>query len=405
MCGVCSDDYFSTDISGCKRCPASANSAAETVGTIVFLLALGAAMWKLKERIERKHPKLAAAIGEKLPEVMKLLTGLFQILGAFTTVLYRVPWPDEFRHITSIASILSLNIFALPNFRCSDLGDTFYGRFTLHLTTMLTITALLIALLFYAYSRHNQRRAHPLAASLVWNIFLPFLFIICECKAPRLPACPHALAPPSAHPACGCDASSCAVCADPSISKTVILMLRCRTIDGRSYLLSDIGLSCETAQYASHKAYAIFGVLVFPIGVAVLFTAVVGRSRRKLPPDWWPARAEEQAKIEYGHYRATRLGAVPFKAWRAEFWDPIMAKHSKLHQRLGFLFAAYHEGYWWFEPVLLLYKLSMTVLILFVSDSDENKSLVRVCALLCLLCANLPTALTVHSLLLLCSVA
>ena len=93
---------------GCKRCPASANSAAETVGTIVFLLALGAAMWKLKERIERKHPKLAAAIGEKLPEVMKLLTGLFQILGAFTTVLYRVPWPGAFRAITSFTSVLAV---------------------------------------------------------------------------------------------------------------------------------------------------------------------------------------------------------------------------------------------------------------------------------------------------------
>ena len=85
--------------------------------------------------------------------------------------------------------------------------------------------------------------------------------------------------------------------------------------------------------------------------------------------------------------------------------DPIATRYEKLYKRIGFLFFAYNKGYWWFEPVLLLYKLSMTVLILFVSDGDENKSLVRVCALLCLLCVNLPTALTVHSLLLLCSVA
>ena len=54
-----------------------------------------------------------------------------------------------------------------------------------------------------------------------------------------------------------------------------------------------------------------------------------------------------------------------------------MAKYEKLYKRIGFLFYAYSDGYWWFEPVLLFYKLSMTVLILFVSDGDENKILVR----------------------------
>ena len=74
------------------------------------------------------------------------------------------------------------------------------------------------------------------------------------------------------------------------------------------------------------------------------------------------------------------------------------------YKRIGFLFFAYSKGYWWFEPVLLLYKLSMTVLILFVSDGDENKSLVRVLrATLPLLCV-LPTVLTVHYLLSFCSV-
>ena len=52
-----------------------------------------------------------------------------------------------------------------------------------------------------------------------------------------------------------------------------------------------------------------------------------------------------------------------------------MAKYDKLHKRIGFLFFAYNKNYWWFEPVLLLYKLSMTVLILFVSNGDENKIL------------------------------
>jgi hypothetical protein len=320
LCGVCSDGYFATDISGCEPCPAGTDSAAEAVGALLFLAALGAALWRAKRVIEARHPKLAAAISEKLPEVMKLLTGLFQILGAFATVLYRVPWPGAFRAITSATSVLALDVFSLPSLRCSSLGSTFYARFNLHLTSVLVITALFVALLFYAYSRHNQRRARPLKTSLVWNIFLPFLFLIY-----------------------------------PSISKTVILMLRCRIVDGHSYLLSDIALSCETAEYARHKSYAIFGVLVFPVGVAVFFTALVGYNRRKLPPDWWPARAPAEAQLAYQKYRAKcswgsctpsgrsaevdiRTDPKPFAAWKAERWDPSMAKYDKLYKRVGFLF-------------------------------------------------------------------
>ena len=115
-----------------------------------------------------------------MPEVLKLLTGLFQILGAFEAVLYRVKWPAEFRAVTSFTSLLALDMFALPSLRCSGLGDSFYNRFNFHMTSMLVVTGLLGALLFYAYSPHNQARVKPLRTSLVWNMYLPFLFVICE---------------------------------------------------------------------------------------------------------------------------------------------------------------------------------------------------------------------------------
>ena len=149
----------------------------------MLFLALAAAAWQAKRKIEKRHPKLAASIKEKLPEVLKLLTGMFQILGAFATVLYRVPWPAAFRAITSFTSVLALDVFALPSLRCSSLGSTFYGRFSLHMTSMLVLTALFAVLLVYAYSRHNQSRTKPLKTSLVWNIFLPFLFLICTCAS------------------------------------------------------------------------------------------------------------------------------------------------------------------------------------------------------------------------------
>ena len=163
LCGECEDGYYATDVSGCEPCPQAADASLKTGFACVFLLVLIAATWKLKGFIQAQHPKLYVSMKTQLPEVLKLLAGLFQILGAFVTVLYRVPWPDTFRKVTSFTSLMTLDIFALPSIRCSNLGSTFYARFTLHLTSMLAITVLFVALLAFVYSRHNKSCARPLS--------------------------------------------------------------------------------------------------------------------------------------------------------------------------------------------------------------------------------------------------
>jgi hypothetical protein len=384
LCAVCSDGFYVTDSLACKACPTGA-SAAQYGVVLLFLITLGGALWVAKRKIEAHHPKLAAAIREKLPEVLKLLTGLMQILGSFTSVLYRVPWPGAFSSITNVFSFVNLDVFSLPSLRCSDFGSSYFARFTLHVSFMLGTTALFAALLFYAYSEHNVKHGKFVKTSTVWNTFLPFLFLIY-----------------------------------PSISKTVILMLRCRTIDGTGYLLSDISVSCETAKYAAHRNYAIFGVLVFPIGIVVFFTALVGYNRHKLPPDWWPAKEAEQKAAAYEVHcaqcnasasdggasnhisdweahadtegntyfwsetlqqsswvdpSAAGTDGVPFAEWEAQCWAPQMAKYDKIYKRTGFLTSTYKQHYWWFEALVTIYKLAMTVLVMFVSGGDENKIL------------------------------
>jgi hypothetical protein len=340
LCAECGDGYFATNNLQCKPCPKGLE-AVQIAGVLVFLsVALTCAM-RTKERLQKKHPRLLASIVEKLPEVMKLVTGLLQILGAFAATLYRVPWPAAFSAVSNFFGILTLDMLALPSLRCSSYGATAYDRFDLHMTTMLATTACFVALLAYSYSRHNARHMY-LSRTLVWNILLPFLFLVY-----------------------------------PSISKTVLLMLRCREIDGTRYLLSDIALSCEDEQYAQYFRFALFGVLMFPVGIVALFTGLVHRQRRNLPPDWWPKEEPSKQKEAYASYRKEvgRSMAKPFAAWKSTVWDEKMAPHVKCFNRYGFLFAAYTTRFWWFEGLITVYKLCMTVVIVFVSDLDQAKIL------------------------------
>ena len=272
-------------------------------------------------------------------------------------------------------------MFALPSIRCSGIASTYFARFQLHVSSCLGITAIFVALLFYAYSKDNIARGKPVKTSTVWNTFLPFLFLIY-----------------------------------PSISKTVILMLRCRTINGVRYLLSDISVSCESAEYAKYWYFAVFGVFAFPIGIVVFFTALVGMKRDRLPPDWWPGQEKEMEANNYEVYCSqcsasdstsdwqplldnagnmyywsetmqqsswidpSAAGtdgapAKPFEEWIDEIWTPQMEKYDKIFKRVGFLTSTYTKQYWWFESLVTVYKLAMTVLVMFVSDGDENKIL------------------------------
>jgi TRAP-type C4-dicarboxylate transport system permease small subunit len=179
---VCDDGYFATNSAECKKCPTSGVSA-QYVLTLIFIVSGAWFGWKAWLRVAERNPKLAAAITEKLPEVLKLLTGMFQILGAFTTLLYRVPWPDAFEFFSRLFALANFDLFSIPSLRCSSLASDFLSRFALHLAIDLLCTGMFIALLLYSYSKHNLDRGRPVTPSLAWNLFLPFLFLICELHA------------------------------------------------------------------------------------------------------------------------------------------------------------------------------------------------------------------------------
>ena len=87
-----------------------------------------------------------------------------------------------------------------------------------------------------------------------------------------------------------------------------------------SYLLVDISISCETDRYLRHQKFAAFGVMIFPIGILFFFTGLVAYFRKRLPPDWWPAREVEESKLAYQKYRAKRTEPQPISTWKVKNW-------------------------------------------------------------------------------------
>lgn len=165
----------------------------------------------------------------------------------------------------------------------------------------------------------------------------------------------------------------------PSISKTVIRILRCRNIDGASYLLSDFSVRCDQDEYSRYYGLAVFFTILYPIGIPGLFTYVLARNRHKLPPDWWPQGMDEEEDKASTAYRNIRGNEWAERAtWREEVWNPRMAYCAKMDTRFGFLFNAYTGQFWWFESVMSAYKLAMTTLIIFVASDGPGSTELRI---------------------------
>jgi hypothetical protein len=348
------------------------------------VIALLATVYRPTTRKLRKYlSKLREAYGSKrfekleenLLQMTKLLTGMYQVMGAFHVSFQGVAWPAEFLSIMRAVSFSNLDLFNSPVIACESIGDTYYKRFSWHVGIVSALIAACALPLLYA-QLHKLWEAKPepkperdhdgvsrvddeddwvvsgvlagkgcfVKANTIWNVLLFLLFLVY-----------------------------------PSISSTVILMLRCRTVDARSYLLVDFALDCSTDQYAFYRNVAVLCVMLFPVGIVVFFLFILHTNKKSMPPDWWPHEADTQADEEYSTYHhRTASGQPPpllRDSWDAQIWRPRMAKFKKMSDRLGFLSGAYTSKCWWFEALMSVHKLAMTTGVVFVSDTATNRIL------------------------------
>lgn len=106
----------------------------------------------------------------------------------------------------------------------------------------------------------------------------------------------------------------------PKLSSSIVSFFVCVEVEGTSYLVADVAFKCYTGIWNSYLPAFIVGLLVYPIGIPLLFFFVLRRHLTRL------------------HEVATKL-------------------------QLGFLYEAYGHRLWFFEMVDMGHKLILTSLV------------------------------------------
>jgi hypothetical protein len=123
----------------------------------------------------------------------------------------------------------------------------------------------------------------------------------------------------------------------PAVSRVVLEAVNCRTLDrGQRFLVADYSINCNSSYYTSFLPLIGPALVLYPIGIPLLFFLML-KFKRNVHP-----------------------------------WD----------ENLSFLYKTYRPEFWWFEVYELLRKLVLTGLIIFVMSGTATQI-----AIACIICA------------------
>merc|ERR1711968_126639 len=171
----------------------------------------------------------------------------------------------------------------------------------------------------------------------------------------------------------------------PSVSLRVTRYFVCEQI-GETYILSfDLYTPCYDLEYSTYGVIAFLGLILYVIGIPVLFFSLLWSARNNgirwnlQMMEVNPQRLErtlEEAKID---------AAIHF-----EYYDEPVTKEEKIktavsylrnqnfrshrvYNRLGFIYYAYNEKYWWYEVVELSRKLLLNGIVTLILPGESGQ--------------------------------
>ncbi|KAG5181796.1 hypothetical protein JKP88DRAFT_245958 [Tribonema minus] len=296
-CAVCAPGYASLPGYRCVECTSGATAATITILAVVALATL-LLLWLLCSKStgvvdgvdSAQAVGAAAGPSSKLARVGVLLMQRFRIPIVVIQVLTQyisitgLTLPLKYLEFLHAVDFLSLDMRWLTSPGCvADIN--FYGRLLVAKLAPLVISALIFSPRFYLWIVSRRRLAvAPKLQQVVArdvNAFLVFTFLIFS-----------------------------------GVSLTVFETFGCDELKftGKSYLRADYSIECgdDEGLHTKFSIYAAFMIMVYPVGIPVLYASILWRSVRQCDRTQLPSRLATASSFLWRPYKG-----------RAYYWETV----------------------------------------------------------------------------------
>jgi uncharacterized membrane protein len=290
LCGLCIEGYrSSTPTSECSACPSK--SAAFGVSVLIIIAVVVALVFMywivlksdshlLQATIDADNSALSMQLDEddidedtlidaangapvmvmetrakpNFTFKLKIVVGFMQIATNLSFIV-SVPWPSYYSSFIANFQFFNLDFIPWQSVGCVS-GFDFYTKFLVITITPLVILAMIFLfylLPMYWFDRRDMvdqsmyRAARKRSRRRFWKLILFTIFLMY-----------------------------------PIVSRNVMAMFVCKTINGVDYLSADFTLKCYTDIWKKYVGAAAFMVLVYPVGVPAFFGFMLWRYRTRL---------------------------------------------------------------------------------------------------------------------------
>ena len=281
LCAVCSNGFASVGSGADMHCNVCEGSAFLTIAvgcSIIALAILGIVFWccrsakkgenieetglaaadsledqasRVRNSSEAARAKIEAVTGfiENAQPYFKILLAYFQVAGGLSFA-FRLRFPPMFTDFINMAKgVLSLDVLSLMPIGCITSNSNFHYSMLVYTFVPFSIGVLMVAL--YSLLRLKHSDSAKQLANKIFGAFLALSFIIL-----------------------------------PSVSIKIFSNFACHEFDGGygGYLKVDYGIDCDGTEHKIFNIYALVCIVVYPIGIPLMYFLLLRRERKLLDP-------------------------------------------------------------------------------------------------------------------------
>jgi hypothetical protein len=243
LCDVCEQSYFMSADTGCESCGSGGSVTGTVVAfflLVVILAGLAAVYYKGEEFLGFNLRDNAYWRAVADPARFKIVWATAQIVSSVTFTT-NVSWPNPFKTMTKILGFVQLSFADVLPTSCFSPVNYYQQLLVATLVPVGVLVALQVV--SHPFFTKDTDDRWGLLMDRGWGIYLAQLV---------------------------------AFCVLPSTSLVIFRVFQCHEFnDGASFLTADMSISCDTAEYDSYVGYAIFCILIFPVGIPLSFFAVL----------------------------------------------------------------------------------------------------------------------------------